>query len=122
MNDPGTAIAIIGSHVRLFTLWLAPKNQDTVLEVKYPRLQVPVIALEDIFTDAFRPIARDGANNIEVMIRLQKALQSIAYKAGDNVIRIAGEHAEDAFERAKLALPYAKDVEDLVKVCTFQQN
>ena len=122
VNDPGTAIAIIGSHVRLFTLWLAPKNQDTVLEVKYPRLQVPVIALEDIFTDAFRPIARDGANNIEVMIRFQKALQSIAYKAGDNVIRIAGEHAEDAFERAKLALPYAKDVEGLVKVCTFQQN
>ena len=122
VNDPGTAIAIIGSHVRLFTLWLAPKKKDQLPEIKYPLLQVPEIALEDIFTDAFRPIARDGANNIEVMIRLQKSLQSIAYQADAQVVNIAKAHAEAAFQRAKLALPFPKDVEDLIEACSFKEN
>jgi hypothetical protein len=34
--------------------------------------RVPELAITDLFEDAFRPIARDGAANIEVMIRLQK--------------------------------------------------
>ena len=113
MNDPGTAIAIIGSHVRLFNLWLAPKKEDGTREVKYDRIQVPEIILEDMFTDAFRPIARDGANNIEVMIRLQKALQSIASGKDEAVHKIAKAHSLDAFERAKIALSYPKDLEDL---------
>jgi uncharacterized membrane protein len=40
------------------------------------RIAVPELAITDLFEDAFRPIARDCAN-IEVMIRLQKALRSI---------------------------------------------
>jgi uncharacterized membrane protein len=36
------------------------------------RIAVPELAITDLFEDAFRPIARDGAANIEVMIRLQK--------------------------------------------------
>jgi uncharacterized membrane protein len=37
----------------------------------YDRIAVPE-TIEDLFEDAFRPLARDGAGNIEVMIRLQK--------------------------------------------------
>lgn len=122
VNDPGTAIAIIGSHVRLFTLWLAPKKRIFPAKVKYPRLQVPEINLEDMFIDAFRPIARDGANNIEVMIRLQKAFQSIAYQADEEVVKIAKAHAEDAFQRAKKALVFEKDLEVLKAACDFREN
>jgi hypothetical protein len=70
VNDPGTAIQIISSYVRLFSLWAEPldskrreKNHTTAL--RFQNLQ-----LESIW-DAFRPLARDGAGNIEVMIRLQ---------------------------------------------------
>ena len=110
VNDPGTAIAIIGSHVRLFNLWLAPKKEDGTREVKYDRIQVPEIILEDMFTDAFRPIARDGANNIEVMIRLQKALQSIASGKDETVHKIAQAHSLDAkrFGRIKNVYPFLK--------------
>jgi uncharacterized membrane protein len=38
----------------------------------YDRIAVPELTIEDLFEDAFRPLARDGAGNIEVMIRLQK--------------------------------------------------
>jgi uncharacterized membrane protein len=38
------------------------------------RIAVPELVIGDLFEDAFRPIARDGAGNIEVMIRLQKHL------------------------------------------------
>jgi uncharacterized membrane protein len=37
------------------------------------RIAVPELVIGDLFEDAFRPIARDGAGNI-VMIRLQKHL------------------------------------------------
>jgi uncharacterized membrane protein len=37
------------------------------------RIAVPELVIGDLFEDAFRPIARDGAGNIEV-IRLQKHL------------------------------------------------
>jgi uncharacterized membrane protein len=43
------------------------------------RIAVPELVIE-IYLDAFRPIARDGAGNIEVMIRLQKAFNSIMYR------------------------------------------
>jgi len=64
INDPGTAIAIIDSHVRLFTLWVKGKQTDRTVKVKYDRIRVPAISLPNMFDDAFRPIARDGAGNI----------------------------------------------------------
>jgi uncharacterized membrane protein len=71
VNDPGTAIQIISSYVRLFSLWAEPLDSKS-RENSYDRIAVPELTIEDLFEDAFRPLARDGAGNIEVMIRLQK--------------------------------------------------
>lgn len=52
INDPGTAIVIIGSYVRIFTLWLkSDKNIETENAI-YDRIEVPEISLEDMFDDA----------------------------------------------------------------------
>ena len=70
INDPGTAIQIIGSHEKLFFLWQKDNESCNKVEVDYNRIEVPKISMEDFFNDAFRPIARDGADNVEVMMRL----------------------------------------------------
>ncbi|MEO5651175.1 MAG: DUF2254 domain-containing protein [Ginsengibacter sp.] len=122
INDPGTAIAIIGSHVRLFTLWAKGKQTDKIEEVKYDRIKVPAISLADMFDDAFRPIARDGASNIEVMLRLQKALITIAYVGNDETKELSMMHSRQAFERAELVIKYKHDLDLLKRECLFNKT
>lgn len=111
INDPGTAISIINSYVRLFHLWFKKPDQGASPNVKYNRIEVPEIEASDIFDDAFRPIARDGANNIEVMIRIQKALTSIYTIVPSDVKEVVVNTSQEAYERAEIALQYAKDLE-----------
>ena len=118
INDPGTAFAILGSHVRLFSIWFKTEKDNNVI---YDRVQVPSITIEDMFDDAFRPIARDGAGNLEVMLRLQKSLISIA-NLGDNLAKeTALTHSKHAFERAKIAMDYPIDLEMLKKESLFSK-
>ena len=113
INDPGTAVSIINSYVRLFHLWFRKNNIGASPDVRYTRIEVPKILAEDIFQDAFRPIARDGASNIEVMIRMQKALTSIYYFVPDNVKKIVINNAKEAYERAEKSFTYEGDLERL---------
>ena len=115
INDPGTALSIINSYVRLFHLWFKKNDNGPSDDVKYTRIEVPEIEASDIFEDAFRPISRDGADNIEVMIRMQKALTSIHSFVPDDVKEIALKSAQEAYKRAELALSYPGDLELLKK-------
>lgn len=110
INDPGTAIAIINSNVKLFHLWFLNKDSN-LKKVKYTRIEVPEIDASDIFEDALRPIARDGASNIEVMLRLQKAFKSIYSFVPEEVKGIVLENAQYAFDRAELSIEYKGDLE-----------
>jgi len=119
VNDPGTAIAILGNHVRLFSLFYQPVKNLPHEKPPCSRIEMPLLLQDDFFDDAFRPIARDGAGNIEVMVRFQKALQLIAAGGDDECKRLANHHAQQAFKRAELALVLPDDVETLRKVCAF---
>lgn len=114
VNDPGTAINIIGTLVRLFVLWNAPLKAGEEHTPKYNRVEVPEISIHDMFDDAFTGIARDGAGTVEVMIRLQKALQSLALIGDAPMQEAAKLHARLALKRAQLALNLS---EDLATVC-----
>lgn len=116
INDPGTAISILNSYVKLFHLWFSKAEITPSSEVKYDRIEVPAIETSDLFNDAFRPIARDGANNIEVMIRMQKALTSIYTTVPDNEKQVVVNSSQEAYERAALALEYKGDLEQLKEV------
>ena len=117
INDPGTAIQIIGSQERLFFLW--QKEMDKAKEVVYDLIEVPEIPIECFFDDAFRPIARDGANNIEVMLRLQGALTSIATINNGKFKKNALKNSEDAYNRAEKAIQFTDDLNLLRKKCLF---
>lgn len=122
INDPGTAIQIIGSHERLFFLWQKEIGNGNEKEIKYNRIEVPKISMEDFFEDAFRPIARDGADNIEVMLRLQKAFSSIATINNSEIREIAKRHSKTSYGRAEKAIKFEQDLDILLKKSLFKNK
>jgi uncharacterized membrane protein len=74
-----------------------------VSTVQFDRVAVPELSMANMFDDAFTGIARDGAGNIEVVVRLLKALEALA-AAGDSTMR------DNALRHARLALVRAENV------------
>lgn len=110
VNDPGTSIAIINSYVKLFQLWFLNKDINST-KIKHDRIEVPELEAADLLEDAFRPIARDGASNIEVMLRMQKAFKSIYTFVPKEIQDTVLINAQHAYDRAKLAIDYEHDLE-----------
>ncbi len=116
VNDPGTAIDIIGILVRLFLLWGAASEKTAASEVTYNRVAVPSLSVQDMFDDAFTAISRDGSGSVEVMIRLQKALKTLA-AAGDNAMHhTAVLHSQRALFCAQKALVLPDDLAGVRKI------
>lgn len=118
VNDPGTAIDIIGTLVRLFSFWAAPAECSDESSA-YDRVEVPEVDVRDMFDDAFTAIARDGAGSIEVMLRLQKALASMASFGNDAMADAARFHAQLALKRAEQVLTVEEDLEALAEACAL---
>lgn len=117
VNDPGTAIDVIGRSTRLLSLWArsgaSPADEE---DPPHPRVHVPALATEDLFEDAFLAIGRDGAGMIEVQLRLLKALSALA-RTGDAEIKDAAvRQARLAFARAEAALTLPQDRQRLREV------
>ncbi len=113
INDPGTAIGIIGTLVRLFSDWSREEYEEAV---EYDRLFVPAVAVEDMLDDAFGAMARDGAGFIEVAIRLQKAFQALAALDDEALAPASRAQARYAGKHAEQALPLTEDRERLQHV------
>jgi len=70
VNDPGTAIDVIGTQTRVLDEWGALRGTGEP-EVRYPHLSVADLDPDELLTDAFSAIARDGAAILEVQLRQQ---------------------------------------------------
>jgi uncharacterized membrane protein len=82
VNDPGTAIDVIGTLVRA----LSPLALEKEREPKYKHVKLPSFEIKILLDNCFKPIARDGAGMIEVVRFLQKRLDSLA-QIGDGRFR-----------------------------------
>lgn len=109
INDPGTAIDVIGRMARLLSLWSAGSPQRSDDDIAHPRIHVPAVTTTDLFDDAFRLIARDGAALIEVQMRLRKTLRALGQLGDDDFTRAAREQADLAFKRAEQAMVLDED-------------
>ena len=97
VNDPGTAISVVGRLVRILSRW----NEDAQVKINYEAVFVPQIKPAELIVDAFRPIVRDGASNVEVQIRVQKALRALADIAPEVFAVPASDMIADARSRAQ---------------------
>ena len=109
INDPGTAIDVIGRAVRLLAIWSEPRVDGDEDGIDHPNVFVPPIRLGDLFDDLFTPIARDGASVVEVGVRLQKAFGTLARMGDDRFAENARRHSRQALERAEAALAIEDD-------------
>lgn len=119
VNDPGTAIDIIGTLVRLFSEYIHPDDKQEELDPIHDKVEVPRISIFDMFDDAFTTIGRDGADSLEVSIRLQKALRALTFLNNDEARRAAKQQARIALERSEKALKLSYEVDTLRKLADF---
>lgn len=111
VNDPGTAIGILGTLVRLFVLWDEPlSGEDQANHQASPceRISASPLAVMDMFDDAFTAIARDGAGTLEVALRLQKALLALTH-GSQTMADAARRHGRLALARSELAMNLEED-------------
>lgn len=99
VNDPGTAIDVIGTGLRLMGQWLCT-HAEKEDEIKFLRVHVPALKLCDMFEDLFWGIARDGAANVAVGVRLQKAFLALAQMEG-------GKAAQEAAFLSRIACQFS---------------
>lgn len=128
VNDPGTAIEIIGRGLRILCHWKEPNTGDSECIIEYPQVLVPPLKLEEFFDDFFTPIARDGVNMLEVQIRLQKALDALA-QLGEPFYQIARDHAQHTLQRTNAVMEFDGDkqvlqglVDDLTRQSSHQHR
>lgn len=117
VNDPGTAIDIIGSLVRLLAVWAERNQSSETPDIQFDRVSVPEISVNDMFDDAFNAISRDGAGTIEVVICLQKAFNTLKSLGDAEVKEAARSHAHLAFCYAEQSLQLPEEMDVLKTVC-----
>lgn len=82
VNDPGTAIQIVGTGVRVLSAWAQRQAQASINEddkkVLYPHIYIAGLNTHDLLQDFFMPMVRDVAANFEVSMRVHKACLSLS--------------------------------------------
>ena len=106
VNDPGTAISVLGAGVRVMSAML---DEDRPQGSEDLRVRLPAMDVGDLIHDLFRPIARDGAGVVEVAIKLQRSLHEIAV-AAPRAYGLLAMCAADALARNEDAMPFSSDV------------
>lgn len=119
MNDPGTAIDVVGTLVRLFITWDTCGKETDNPPVRFDRVTVPKLSLADMFDDAFTGIARDGAAAVEVVVRLQKAFEALAAVDDATMREQALIHARLSLVRAENVMQIPHDLETARKAAGF---
>ncbi|WP_179209246.1 DUF2254 domain-containing protein [Haematobacter genomosp. 1] len=106
VNDPGTVIETINAIQRVFVVLLQTERTD---EKGSERLHVACPWVKDFVEDAFRPILRDAAE-LEVSVRLQKALAALAALSDMEEAAVFRRAADEAAIRARDGLHYPADL------------
>ena len=109
VNDPGTAIDVIGRGVRSLTCWGTPKEPAAKIDADCQHVYLRGLTVDDLFDDFFAPIARDGAGLVEVDLRMMKALVSLAQINPAMFRGACTRHAELLLKHANTALVLEED-------------
>ncbi len=109
VNDPGTAIEVLGRQEGL--LWSHGAPDADAAPPKFPRITVPPVSAADLVWDAFGAIARDGAGEREVAVRLAEALGRLARHPDDAIGRAARDMLEPLSEHVDAQMTRAADRE-----------
>jgi len=117
INDPGTAIDVIGTLVRVIASASAEAEGD-MSEVAHDRVTMPQLSPDDLLADGFRPLARDGAGMLEVVLRLLKGLSTLEAMNDAALSAAAGRMRQEVGERALAVMEFHSDREAVRRAMT----
>lgn len=111
VNDPGTTIEVLSAAHRVMGIALRTAvHPDPACPLVHVRPHEP----KDMLEDAFRATSRDGAANVEVMMRIQRELGTLLAAAPEGPWpRALRAQAIDAFQRAERAMPHEPDIQQV---------
>lgn len=109
VNDPGTAIDVIGVQVRLLTLW-QERRAGAAPEIMCERVYARAPDAREVLEDAFARLARDGAAFVEIGIWLQKAFAALAALGDEDLAAAARHQSSSQIERARAALSIPSEI------------
>ncbi|TNF22542.1 MAG: DUF2254 domain-containing protein [Rhodobacteraceae bacterium] len=92
VNDPGTAVEVLGRLERL--LWEeVPATPTAAMDrtPDFPHVTLSPVHAERLLACALRPIARDGAEDPDVMGRMAQVLESLAAHPNPDMAEAAGK-------------------------------
>ncbi|GAA0733112.1 DUF2254 domain-containing protein [Sphingomonas japonica] len=108
VNDPGTAIEVLGAALRaLIEYGAALRGAE---QPCYDRVFAPRLAADDLFAMLFDPIVRDGAAMFEVLARVVHCVAALR----DSDPAVMGEAAQSiaghalAYGEERLAMPWER--------------
>lgn len=115
VNDPGTAIDVIGTVTRLLCDWAASARQAAGEghrprpAPRHARVHLHTLDPRDLLEDVYAPLARDSAGLLEVAIRLHKSLATLASLGNPALREAARAQGRRALQLADERLPLAGD-------------
>jgi uncharacterized membrane protein len=107
INDPGTAIVVLSAQIRLLQAFHEERTKQerrSEGELTYARVFLRPVVEAELLDACFTPIARDGAGLIEVVEKLQTALEVVAGFGDTGFMRAALELSETVTELAEVSL------------------
>lgn len=121
VNDPGTAI-LVATRMTKLLIDAQSARRDALASSelsavpRFTRVSLVPLRDEDLVSDGFAPVARDGAGMLEVAVRLQKLLGMVAANATGTVAEEARRQASSALERSTAVLELPGERERLAAV------
>lgn len=109
INDPGTAINVLHTQVRVLDTWV--RATDAVEpEPDLDRVSMMPLTPDTILTSALRPIARDGAGNVEVCLKLYETLAAIGAMSPPRFGPVIATMGTDVLARARAEMSHPADL------------
>ncbi len=121
VNDPGTAIDVISSMIKLLTHW-DEIVLHTRVEVKYPNVYIRPFDGTVFYQDLVNPISRDGSQLLEVNVRLYKALEALENLNSRDMSECAGYWKKRVIARALCSLEFEGDVASFSSLTNYRQS
>lgn len=113
VNDPGTAIEVLASGFRVLLSYAGAVDESE--EPRFCFVHAPNLEIAELFASFFNPIARDGANVLEVQMRLIKILEALALRFPDLYLGAAVENATHVLERCTVSKMAGHEKEEITK-------
>lgn len=119
VNDPGTAIQIVGTGVRVLAAWAQRQTHSskkaTDKKVLYPHVYNAGLRTSDLLHDFFMPMVKDIAANFEVSMRLHQACFSLS-RLHPDMLQPCAEISAAALKLNQHSMVLETQIEALEKV------